>query len=85
MGATQGEMIVNKNIVSMRLDARKSQNETMMFYLKAKSYSPEGQEALTNLTEKIIETSDKKGEWRNKLGLSSEMDINVVHRYSHLG
>ena len=32
-----------------------------------------------------METSDKKEEWGNKLGLSSEMDISVVHRYSHLG
>ena len=59
MGATQEKMIVKKNGVSMTLDARKNQNESMMFYLKAKRYSPEGQEALTNLTEKKIETSDK--------------------------
>ena len=31
------------------------------------------------------DTSDGKEEWRKNLGLSSEMDINVVHRYSHLG
>ena len=44
-----------------------------MFYLKAKIYAPEGQEALTKLTEKKMETSDKKEEWRKKLGISSEM------------
>ena len=28
--------------------------------------------------------NEEKEEWRTKLGLSSGMDINVVHRYSHL-
>ena len=56
-----------------------------MFYLKAKIYAPEVQEALSNMTEKKMETSDKKEEWRKKLVLLSEMDINVVYRYLHLG
>ena len=57
----------------------------MMFYLKSKRYSPEGQDALTNIPEKKTEISDKKEEWGKKLGLSSEMYINVIHRYSRLG
>ena len=52
MGATRDKIIINKNGVSMILDASKGQNKSMMFYLKAKRYSPEGQEALTNLPEK---------------------------------
>ena len=56
-----------------------------MLYLKAKRYAPEGKEALTNLPEEKKEGNDEKEEWRNNLGLSSEMDINVVHRYSYLG
>ena len=67
----------------MILYARKGKNKSMMFYLKAKIYYPEGQEALTDLTEQKNDTSDEKEEWRKKLGLSSEMDLNVVHRYSH--
>ena len=85
MGATQDKIIIKKNEVSMTLDASKGQNNSMMFYLKAKRYVPEGQEALTNIPENIMETSDKKEEWRKKFGLSSKMDINVIHRYSHLG
>ena len=44
----------------MKLDAAKDQNNSMMFYLKAKRYAPKGQEALTNIPEKKIETSDEK-------------------------
>ena len=43
MGATQEKNIIKKNGVSMTLDARKGQNESTMFYLKAKRYAPEGQ------------------------------------------
>ena len=57
----------------------------MMFYLKARMYAPEGQEVLTNLPEEKKYGNDKKEEWHKKLGLTSEMEINVVHRYSHLG
>ena len=85
MGATQDKMIINKNGISMNFDARKGQNESMLFYTKAKRYATEGQEALTNLPENKIESSDKKEEWRKKLGLSSDMEINGVNRYSHLG
>ena len=69
----------------MSLYVSKGQNNSTMFYLKAKIYAPEVQEALSNMTEKKMETSDKKEEGRKKLVLSSEMDINVVYRYSHLG
>ena len=55
-----------------------------MFYLMTRIYTLEGQEALTNLPENKIETGFEKEEWRKKLGLSIEMDINVVHRYSNL-
>ena len=44
----------------MTLDASKGQNKSMMFYLKSNRYSPERQEALTNLQEKKKDTSDKK-------------------------
>ena len=49
MGANKDKMIIKKNGVSMTLDASKGQNKSMMIYLKAKRYSPEGQEALTNM------------------------------------
>ena len=65
----------------MILEAIKGQNKSMMFYLKAKKYAPEGKEALTNLPDKKQDSSDEKEEWRNILGLSSEMGINVVRRY----
>ena len=55
----------------MTLDARKRQNNSMMFYLKSKIDAPEGQEALTNLPEKKMETGDEKEKLRKKLGLSS--------------
>ena len=85
MGSTQEKMIIKKNGVSAALDARKRQKKSMMFYLKSKRYPPEGHEALTNLPEKKTETSEKIEEWRKKLGLSSKMEINVVHRYSYMG
>ena len=44
----------------MTLDTRKGQNKSMMFNLEANIYSPEGQEALTNLPEKKNYTSDEK-------------------------
>ena len=51
MGGTQDKTTINKNGVIMILDVSKGQNKSMMFYLKANSYSPEGQEALINLSE----------------------------------
>ena len=51
MGATQDKIIINKYGVSMILDAIKGQNKIMMFYLNTKSYSPAGQDALTNMPE----------------------------------
>ena len=44
----------------MTLDASKGQNKSMVFYLKAKIYSPEVQEALTNLSENKKDTIDEK-------------------------
>ena len=58
-----------------------------MFWFKAKRYSPEGskpQEANINLSEKK-NPNDEKEYWSKKLVLPSEIDINVVHRYSHIG
>ena len=43
-------MIINKNGVNTTLDGRKCQNKSMLFYLKAKRYAPEGEEALTNIS-----------------------------------
>ena len=61
MGATQEKMTIKKNGVSMILDARKSQNKIMVFYLKAKRYALEVKEAITNIPE------DKKcGNDKNK-------------------
>ena len=51
MGDTHDKIIIKKNGVGMTLGARKDQNNSTMFYLKADIYSPEGQEALTNLPE----------------------------------
>ena len=52
-------MIIKKNGASMALDASKGQNKSMMFYLKAKRYAQEGQEALTNLPEKKMKKVTK--------------------------
>ena len=71
VGATQDKIIINKNGVIMILDARKVQNKSMMFYLKARRYVSEGQEALTNMPYQKKETSNEKYEWSKKLGLSS--------------
>ena len=46
--------------VSVILDASKGKNKSMMFYLKAKRYAPEGQESLTNLQEEKNDGNDKK-------------------------
>ena len=58
MGATQDKIIIKKNGVSMTLESGKGQNKSMVFYLKEKRYAPEVQEALTNIPEKKMETSD---------------------------
>ena len=50
MGGTQDKMITKKNGFSMILYASKGQNKSMMFYLKAKRYAPEGKEAITNIS-----------------------------------
>ena len=60
MEVTQDKIIIKKNRVITTLDARKGQHKSMMFYLKAKIYSPEGQAAITNMPEKKTETSDEK-------------------------
>ena len=60
MGATQDKIIIKKNGVSIILYARKGQNKSMMLYLKAKIYSPEGQEALTNIPEEKKDGNDEK-------------------------
>ena len=52
MGATKDKITIKKNGISMILYSRKGQTKSIMFYLKAKRYSLEGQEALTNLPEK---------------------------------
>ena len=69
----------------MILNARKGINENMMVKLKVKRYASEVQSAKTNLIEKNKYDNDEKEEWRKNLGLPNKMDINVVHRYSHLG
>ena len=42
MGATKDKITIKKNGISMILDSRKGQTKSIMFYLKAKRYSPEG-------------------------------------------
>ena len=49
MGDTQDKMTMKKNGASMILDAIKGKNESVIFYLKAKRYAPEGKEAHTNI------------------------------------
>ena len=51
MGATQYKINTKKNGVSMILDARKGENDIMIFYLKAKKYPPEVQEVNNNIPE----------------------------------
>ena len=60
IGATQCKMITKKNGVSMILDAKKGQKNSLIFYLKAERYAQKGHEALTNMAEKKMETNDKK-------------------------
>ena len=57
---TQDKITMMKNGVSVVLDARKGQNKSMVFYLKAKRYAPEGQEALINLPEEKNDGNDEK-------------------------
>ena len=65
----------------MILDSIKVNNTSMMFYLKGKWYALEGQVTNTNLPEEKKDSNYEKQEWYKKLGISSEMDTNVVHRY----
>ena len=37
------------------------------------------------MPEQKKDSREEKEEWHKKLGISSEMEINVVHKYSHLG
>ena len=60
IGSTEDKIFIKKNGVSMTLNTRKVQNKSMMFYLKAKRYTLELQEALTNMPENKIGTRDKK-------------------------
>ena len=90
MGDTKDKMNIKKVSVIITLYTRKGINESTMFYLKAKIYSSEvlsPQEANRNLPEgKIYQyQNDRKEDWKKSLGLPSEMDINFVHRYSHIG
>ena len=39
VGATKDKIIINKNGVSMILDARKGKNKSTIFYLKARRYA----------------------------------------------
>ena len=66
MGATQDKITIKKNGVCVILGARKGQNKSMMFYLREKRYSPEGQEALTNHPEEKMAAMMK-----NKNGVRS--------------
>ena len=84
MGATQEKMAIKKNSVNIIIDAIKVENESMMFYIAAKRYDPEGQEANTNMPQENKYENCIKEEWQNILGLPSEMDITVMQRYSHL-
>ena len=90
MGDTKDKMTIKKNGANMILDAIKVGNKITVLYLKTKRCDPEGsspQETNSNLKEKnnFKYGNDKKGDWQKKLGLTRETDINVVHRYSHLG
>ena len=89
-GDTKYKMNIKKGSVSITLYARKGISEITIFYLKAKIYSSEvlsPQEANRNLSEekKYQYRYDKKEYYQKKLGLPSETDIDIVHRYSHIG
>ena len=58
VGDTRDKMIIKKNGVSMTLDERKGQNNIIMFYFKVKRYAPEEKEALTNIPERKMDTSE---------------------------
>ena len=60
MGDTQEKNTTKKNCVRIILDARKGEKESMMFYLRAKRYAPEVQEAQINLTEEKKDGNGKK-------------------------
>ena len=65
----------------------KEKNASMMFYLTANRYTPEVlkiKEAKTSLTEEKKDGNYNKEEWHKKLGLQSEIYINVFHRNSHI-
>ena len=88
MEATQDKVTIKKNGFNIILDVRKGKHEIIMFYLKAKRYISEGlqpQETDSNLPDENKYGDDEKEDWRNNLGLPSEMDIHAVHWYSHLG
>ena len=42
MGATKDKMHIKKNGVNVILDARKGKNKSIVSYLEAKIYAPEG-------------------------------------------
>ena len=48
-GGYSRKIAIKKNSVNMILDAIKVENGSMMFYIAAKRYDPEGQEANTNM------------------------------------
>ena len=50
MRSTQDKMIIKKKGVGIILDTRKAQNKSMLFYLKAKRFTPEVQYPLTDIT-----------------------------------
>ena len=84
MGATKNKTTFKKGSVSITLYEKTLINESTIFYFKEKRYSSEvlsPQEANRNMPEenKYQYGNDKKEDCQNKLGLPSEMDINVFH------
>ena len=82
-------MAINKNGVSMTMEAIKLKNGSTVFYLKAKRYAPKGfspQQANINILEKkeFQYDKDESENWSKKIGLPQEIDINVAHRYLFL-
>ena len=89
MGATKNKTTFKKGSVSITLYEKTLINESTIFYFKEKRYSSEvlsPQEANRNMPEenKYQYGNDKKEDCQNKLGLPSEMDINVFHWYLHI-
>ena len=88
MGDTKDNITINQNSLNIILDARKGKIDNTQLYLKDKRNAPKWSSyhnANRNLQEfkKVQDENYKKEYWRKKLDVPQEMNINVVHWFSH--